>query len=192
MAIKEHLDQTIKLWHSTILELEGIGTFLHIDKINDQFYRRLIVRGLFAVIETYLNVTKEIIKVKFVVESSTSLTWEELAILHGKGVRLDEKGRVSAIDEFYKFESNLRFTLNLFAVAFIAEQPEYGAADFQKLKSLIKRRNEITHPKSIAHIVVSDDEVKDMFSAFSWFFSTHSQINAKFLEWLSRVYPSLS
>jgi hypothetical protein len=192
MTIKEHFDQILKLWHSTTSELEGIEAFLQVEKINDQFYRRLIVRGLFAVMETYLNVTKEVIKLKLVIEPATKFRWEELAILNGKSLRLDEKGRVNTVDEFYKFESNLRFTLNLFASIFDTEQPEYGAVDFQKLKSLIKKRNELTHPKSIHHLTVSNDEVNDTFSAFSWFFKTHSQINTKFIEWLARIYPTLN
>lgn len=192
MDIKENLKQTLQLWHSTMSELEGIETFLQVEKINDQFYRRLIIRGLFSVIETYLNVTKEIIKLKLVIEPTAKVKWEELAILNGKSLRLDEKGRVNTIDEFYKFESNLRFTLNLFASVFDSEQPEYGVADFLKLKNLIKKRNELTHPKSINHLTVSDCEINDTVSAFFWFFKTHNQTNKKFVEWLARIFPQLN
>lgn len=125
MTTKEHLDTTIKLWHTTIEELNGLGTFLNHEKINDQFYRRILVRGLISVIETFLNITKEIIKIRVVVDPSVRLGWEELAILNERAAKLSDQGKVRVTGEFYKFEPRLKFTLNKFAEVFGAERPNF-------------------------------------------------------------------
>lgn len=91
-------------------------------------------------------------------------------------------------DEFQSFEPSLRFTLNTFANIFGSALPDYGNSNFEKLKKLSKRRNDVTHPKSVIELIISDQEVKDTFSMFSWFIQTHGNLNKKFIEWLSLIY----
>jgi hypothetical protein len=190
MDIKEHLDITIKLWYSTIEELNELGTFLHQDRVNSQFYRRFLIRGIISVIETYLNITNEIIKIKVIVDPNIQLRWEELAILNEKTVRLNDRGKVRITDEFHRLEPKLKFTLTKFAEVFDMEAPDFQTQDFDKLKQLIKRRNQFTHPKTLDHLFVTNNEVKDIIQSFSWFLSVHGQINLKFLEWLKTIHPT--
>jgi hypothetical protein len=82
----------------------------------------------------------------------------------------------------------LRFTLNIFAKVFGSTLPNYGDSNFEKLKKLSRRRNEITHPKSLEQLTISDQEIKDTISMFSWFMQTHGFINIKFSEWLHITY----
>ncbi len=191
MSKKEHLDATLKLWYFSISELKGLQSFLHIEKINDQFYRRLLIRGIFSVIETYLNVTKEIIKIKVVTDSDQELNWKELAILNGQRVQLNKDGNVSAINEFQKFESTMKFTLNLFAKTFGTNSPDYKSLEFKNLMKLVERRNQFTHPKSLDHLFVTNSEIKEMIDSFTWFFNTHAQNNDEFVKWIEMHYPNL-
>lgn len=191
MTIKERLEATLKLWHSLIEELSAIGNFLHHDRINEQFYRRLLIRSIISVIETYLNVTNEIIKIKVVTDPNTQLSWEELAILNEKSAKLDDNGKVRVIDDFHRFEPRLKFTLGKFAEMFQAESPNFRTSEFDKLRSLIKKRNQLTHPQSLEHLFVTDDEVRNIIEAFTWFFGVHSKTNIKFIEWLANRYPGL-
>jgi hypothetical protein len=79
MTPKEHLEITLKLWYSTITELEGMKDFLNTEKINTQFYRRLFVRNTFSIIETYLYVIKELVKNKLVIDvNSNQVSWADL------------------------------------------------------------------------------------------------------------------
>ncbi len=188
MTPKEHLELTLKLWYSTITELEGMQDFLTIEKINNQFYRRLFIRNVFSIIETYLYVTKELIKNKLVIDKTSEISWSDLAILNEKKVVLDTQGNVHVKDDFQKFEPSLRFTLNTFANVFGSTLPNYGDSSFEKLKKLSKRRNDITHPKSLEELIISDQEIKDTILMFSWFMQTHGIINSKFLEWLHISY----
>lgn len=85
MIPKEHLEVTLKLWDSTVKEVEQMQDFITIEKLNDQFYRRLFLRNIFSIIETYLFLTKEIIKSKLVIDkNSSNLSWEALVILNEK------------------------------------------------------------------------------------------------------------
>ncbi len=186
MTPKEHLEITIKLWRSAVTELESMKDFLNVEKINDQFYRRLILRNIFSVIETYLSVTKQLVKHKLVIDKNTDeISWSDLAILNEKKVVLDMQGTIQVKDDFQKFEPSLRFTLNTFATVFGANLPDYGDSNFGKLKNLLKRRNDITHPKSLEKLIISNQEVIDTFAIFSWFTDTHTQIYTKFLDWIS-------
>jgi|GEM_PF-2340013 len=189
MTSKEHLETTLKLLQSTMNELEKMKDFLNIQKINDQFYRRLFLRNTFSIIETYIFVTKELIKNKLVIDkNSNQISWSDLTALNEKKVMLDDQGKVKVRDDFQKFEPSLRFTLNLFAKVFNSTAPNYSDNNFQKLISLHKRRNDITHPKSVEELTITDQEVKDTISMFAWFMQTHTMINTKFLEWIKSVY----
>ncbi len=84
MTPKEHLEVTLKLWYSTITELESMKEFINIEKLNDQFYRRLFLRNIFSIIETYLFVTKELIK------SGTTNTCTDEQELHMRHSQWDE------------------------------------------------------------------------------------------------------
>lgn len=179
----------MNLWYSTVTELEKMKDFLTVEKINDQFYRRLFLRNLFSIIETYIFVTKELVKNRLVIDkNSIQVSWSELAALNEKKVVLDTQGKVEVKEDFQKFEPSLRFTLNIFANVFGSSLPNYGDSNFDKLKKLSKRRNDITHPKSLEELIISDQEVKDSVSMFTWFIQTHAQINEKFLEWVRLTY----
>ena len=109
-------------------------------------------------------------------------------VLNEKKVVLDQQGNVNIKNDFQKFEPSLRFTLNTFANVFGSTSPVYGDCNFEKLIKLSKRRNDVTHLKSLAELIISNQEIEDTFSMFSWFMQTHSEINKKFLEWLSLTY----
>jgi hypothetical protein len=189
LATKKHLEETMRLWQSTITELKKLEDFLSIDRINDQFYRRLFIRCVFSIIESYLYVTKELIKIKITIDSSDSisLSWEELVILNEKKVFLDNQGKVKTKEEYQRFDTSLKFTLNTFANIFGMGLPDYGDNKFQTLITLSTRRNDITHPKSLSQLVIKDQEMKDTVEVFRWFMDTHSRINEKFIRWLSEL-----
>lgn len=121
-------------------------------------------------------------------KNSNQVSWSDLAVLNEKKVVLDTQGKVEVKDDFQKFEPSLRFTLNIFAKVFGSSLPNYGDSNFVKLKKLSKRRNDITHPKSLEELIISDQEVKESVSMFTWFIQTHAQINERFLEWVRLTY----
>lgn len=184
---KQHIHNTLLLWKFANEEIEGMSKFLALETINDQFYRRLLIRNIFSVIETYLNITKEIILTKIVTENSNLLGWKEIAILNEKTAKLDAKGNAHAVENFQYFEPSFRFTMSTFAKVFNAEPLDPGNANFERLKRLSKLRNSITHPKISSVLLVSNDDIKDVVTMFGWFVKSHSQMNAKFIEWIKKI-----
>jgi hypothetical protein len=132
---------------------------------------------------------RELVKIKLIVDDNQdNISWSTLAILYEKKVVLDDKGNVRELDDFQKFEPYLRFTLNLFATTFKSQLPNYGDANFEKLKQLSRRRNDVTHPKSLAQLTISNYEMNDTISMFSWFQQTFNIINENVMEWLHLNY----
>jgi len=191
-TIRKHLEVTMKLWQSTITELKRLEDFLSAERINDQFYRRLFIRSVFSIIETYLHVIKELLKIKLTIDKpqEIQMTWSELIVLNEKKVFLDNNGKVKTKDEFQKFVPSLRFTLNMYSYMFDMKLPDYGDKNFQNLITLSKRRNNITHPKSPSQLIIKDQEMKDTVALFRWFMETHNAINKKYIQWMKEKFET--
>ena len=162
----KELQETITLWKSTIEDVKEIEKFLDHSTINNPFYRRLFLRSIFSLFETYIHITKSIIKIKISTEErkSPKLSWENLFILTGKKVSLDNKGVITTKDEFQRFEPMLRYTFNLFSIVFKVESPDYGDKGFQILIKLLKRRNDITHQKTASSQIITNLETKPLWT----------------------------
>lgn len=178
-------ENVFKLWEQNIQDLNDLKQFFDIEFLNNQFYRKLLLRNIYSIIESYLYVTRELIKYKALMQSSEEdykLTYEELAILDGKTVILTGKGEPKANDIFFSFEPSLRFTLNTFSKIFKANNPDYSDNNYEKLINLSKRRNDITHPKQAQSQIVTSEEIKHLLLGLQWFFNTHGKIskNLKF------------
>lgn len=132
------------------------------------------------------------IKLSLEENSNNQVSWTDLVILNEKQVLLDEQGKVKTKDIFEKLEPSLRFSLNIFANVFGSNLPDYGDKNFELLKKLNKRRNDITHPKSLIELQITDQEIKDSISMFSWFIQTHNSMNKNLSHWLHESYKKLS
>ncbi|MEJ4088972.1 hypothetical protein [Galbibacter orientalis] len=186
-SIKIELLETRRLFNMVIEEMKSADENLFSEnKLNDSFYRRIIIKNTFSIIETYIHIIKKSIKLYLTLEepNKVSLDWTELIILNEKKVLLDNKGNTKVKDEFQKFEPNLRFTLNTFSKLFKINKPEYGNTEFQKLIVLSKRRNEITHPKKSNDLNITKEELHDLIKSFGWFIKVNEKINSSYLIWL--------
>lgn len=186
-SIKNELLETQLLINFTIEEMKTtVKDLFSENKINNGFYRRIIIKNTFSIIETYVHIVKRTIKLYLMLEEPTkiSLDWTELIILHEKKVYLGSNGRIKEKDEFQKFEPNLRFTLNTFSKIFKIDEPEYGNVEFQKLMELSKRRNEITHPKKLNDLNITKDEFSGLMKSFEWFMKINNRILNSYSIWL--------
>lgn len=186
-SIKIELLETQLLFNVAIGEMKStVDDLFSGNNLNNDFYRRLIIKNTFSIIETYVHIIKKIIKLYFTLEESDKINvdWTELIILHEKKVLLDNKGNVKVKDEFQKFEPNLRFTLNTFSKLFKVNKPEYGNTEFQKLIELSKRRNEITHPKKSNDLNITKEEISDLIKSFGWFMKINNRIHNSYSIWL--------
>lgn len=189
MTRKEKFANILELLNFANDDLTKLQSFLDTERINDQFYRRLFLRNIFSVIETYIHITKEIIKFKILVDSvnNCDLTWSEIVILNEKKVSVDNKGKVKTTDEYQNFEQSLRFTFNTFAKIFNSKLPNYSDNKYRILIRLSQRRNDITHPKSLENMIVTDQELKDTVLALEWFLIENSIFRNESSRWLGNA-----
>lgn len=171
---------TYELWKLSVQDLKDLQQFFDSKYLNQQFYRKILVRNIFSIIETYLFVTRELIKLAVTTNQNSQksqLSYEELVILNAKAVTLTNKGEINTREVFYSFEPSLMFTFNCFSKVFNVDKPEYRDINFKKLQKMVKRRNDLTHPKSIEKQIVSNEEIHDLVNGFEWFIATHSKIS---------------
>lgn len=192
MNNKEYLDDTLKLWNYAVSELEEMQNFFSFDKLNDHFYRRIILRNLFAIIETYLFISRELVRIKIAIDGNTeNISWQEQSLLVEKKVGLNSNGKVIEKDEFQSFIPAFRFTITIFSKTFGVEPPDFGNNHFGVLQALVKRRNDVTHPKSYSDVKITDQEIKDLIPMYGWFMNIHGKTYKHLLKWLELVYPTL-
>ncbi|GGG93354.1 hypothetical protein [Pedobacter zeae] len=192
MKVKERLINTFKLLGYTLSELDGMKPFFEGQNLNNQFYRRILLKNFFAVIETYLYISREMVLVKSLIDrDNDGLSWEEMSLLNQKKAGLNAKGEVIATDTYQNFIPSFRFSLSIFAKAFDSEMPDFSDIRFNHLQKMIKRRNDLTHPKSHQDISITDEEIKMLIPMFGWFINLHGKIDIGFKIWLEKIWPDL-
>ncbi len=189
MTIKDHLENRLKLWYWVISEIKGIHNFQQQERMNDSFYRRLFVNNLFSILDTYIHVIKELVKIKTIIDNDDNnpISWTEMAVLHEKKVVLDSQGNVQVKDDFQELVSLLRFTLNIFARVFQADQPDDSDSQFEKLTYLASRKKEILHPQSPVVLNITDQEIKEAQTLLLWLMHTHDALNNPLSQWLKKM-----
>ena len=113
MDIRSSYESIKALWELNLSELEGLRSFIDKDKVNDQFYRRLIIRSTFSIIEGFLSISKDLIKTTVAIDPDTAakLSWQDLVILNEKKVVLDSKGGIQELEDFQRFIPSIKYTL---------------------------------------------------------------------------------
>lgn len=180
---KLSLKEIMMIWEINRLEISKISDILTIEHVNDQFYRRILIKNTISIIETHLYILRELVKYLIVDQKvKNTLSAEELWALHGKTVDIGSNGKVTSTHKFFRFESSLKFTFHIASKLLSTQIPDYSNECYQDLKKLVDRRNDLTHPKSSAKLMVSDEEVKKMVYTSKWFFEQSNIITQKFID----------
>jgi hypothetical protein len=128
--------------------------------------RRILVRSIFA----YIEALTFAIKTSAIDHSEILHTAEELSFVKEEAYELNDRGLIRKTKAKLRLLSNLRFAFNLYAKL---QGFEYvlncGGTGWQQLTSSVKVRDRLTHPKSVADLFVTDDEIQTALSAFFWF-----------------------
>ncbi len=134
---------------------------------NNQFWRRTLVRNLFALIEGCAYGFKRAALHRhrhFVIDFSPA----ELAMLAEEKFYLDDKGEaIRAKDNYQKMVPNLRFAFRSFAKS-VGLQFELSMSN-SPLPTCEKLRNRITHPKRLADLTITDEETQLIGELWKWF-----------------------
>ena len=142
------------------------------DKLDVQQYsRRVYVRTLFAMIE---GVTYAMKQALFVIARNFSISGEitipDLVILKGSTFDLNDKGEFLEKEKYFRIKDDLKFTVKA-TNRILGSNIEHGfnTKDWANFVSMVKIRNNVTHPKNLVDISISDNDLKCIRSLNSWF-----------------------
>ena len=142
------------------------------EKLDDQQYsRRAYVRALFAMIEgvTYaMKLALFVIARNFGKHSDISIP--ELVMLKGTTFDLNDKGKVQEKEKHFRIQDNLKFTVkSVNRVLGTSINLGVDTQDWTNFVRTVKIRNNVTHPKSLDDLVISDEDLECIHSVKSWF-----------------------
>lgn len=136
---------------------------------NIQPWRRAYIRALFAYIE---GITYRMKAQAFSAYTAggAQYTREELAIILEESYSLNDKGEVVTRSIFNSTHKNVRFAFNMYArawgVIFILDCSDHKWASFKKAIGI---RNRVTHPKTLADLNVSDEDMQILREGAYWY-----------------------
>ncbi len=165
--MKKSLQQILELFPALVEDVKTAE-----EKLDDQQYsRRVYVRTLFAMIE---GVTYAMKLALFVIARNFGkpgdINVPELVILKGSTFDLNDKGEVREKEKHFRIKDNLKFTVkSVNRVLGSSINLGVDTQDWANFVKTVKIRNNVTHPKSLADLVISDKDLACIRSVNSWF-----------------------
>ena len=133
--------------------------------IQSQFWRRTMVRTLFASTELLTHAVRQNL-MYYSQAGIIELSLPELTILEEKSYGLKNNGKISVQKMKLRTADNFRFSLSLFhermATGYLLD---FGGNGWQSFLESLKIRDRITHPKNLDEITVLDDELEILSNA---------------------------
>jgi len=132
--------------------------------------RRALVRSVFAFVESMLFALKqEALKHPAIFSSS------EVALLREESYELGDDGEARIRPAKLTLKRNLKFTFSSFAKAWrTRDRLELSGAGWQDFRSALRVRDRLMHPKSIADLDVSDEEIRAVNHTSVWFIGIYA------------------
>jgi hypothetical protein len=134
---------------------------------HNQFWRRTIVKNIFAVLEAACFGFKAIAFQRFR-HYEIDFSSAEVAILLEHRYMLLDNGEVRTVgNNFQRFIPNLKFAFKCFAKAhglsYVLDISKVPLKEFEEL------RNRITHPKKLTDLTITDAELTIAYRIWTWF-----------------------
>jgi hypothetical protein len=101
----------------------------------------------------------------------------DLALLAEQTYDLDDKGRSVVQQKFIPLQRNIKFTLDACIRTYEVQHTlDFGGNGWCSLQEAIKIRNRLTHPKTVADFILSDDELGTVSVGLEWFLTNLSAL----------------
>lgn len=143
----------------------------------DDFLRRAAVRATFACVEGVIFGLKQL-ALALPTKNTYTLTAAEEALLREKTYKIDKKGMAGEDKAKIGLSSNLLFTFYIVAKIMGESSPiDVSKNEWKIFKDAIEIRDRLMHPKSVAALEVSDEEIQKVNQAYCWF---HNNLNSLF------------
>ncbi|MBV9956892.1 MAG: hypothetical protein JO360_00670 [Acidobacteria bacterium] len=139
-----------------------------------QFWHRMLIRALFAQIEGEIYCMKQIVLDSALEDGAiTHLRRGEIAILSEESYELKENLKVQINDKFIRLEYNMPFAFREFAHIY---DIDFEVSPNRKFfEDAVRIRNQITHPKNLDDVNISDDDFSTVKSAMDWYHEEHKK-----------------
>jgi hypothetical protein len=138
-----------------------------------KLYRRGFVRAVTALAEGSCYALKQVIATA---PLDPPLDAVELLMLNEKQVKLGSKGEVDTAKAKLNSVDNIRFALSIACEACEIPPVDFGNHGWEMVGKAFRIRDRLTHPKSSAELIVSDDEMNIVTAADEWLGETFSRI----------------
>jgi hypothetical protein len=129
-------------------------------------HRRELVRSVFAAIE---GLNWDLKRGLYGRGFNERLSVHEMGALTEQSYIVDEKGEVRATPRFLPLATNIRFVLAIIQRYRTNYKVDYSHIGWSNLKASIRIRDRLVHPKKLADLNVTEAELRQTMSAFTWF-----------------------
>jgi hypothetical protein len=145
-----------------------------IESVNEDctdFWKRSLFRSFFSFVE-FTAFRLRYLLLAGLKDHTLKLSPEEILILQERSADLTDKGVLKLKNRFFSFEAYLRFTLQTYAKHFNVGTVDFGVEGWKAMKKSVVVRNLLTHPKTMEHLFVSEDELAALNRAMDWYVKT--------------------
>lgn len=137
-----------------------------LEKLDTPGHRRELIRTVFTAIEgLHWRLKQDVFRHA---DWATQLTAHEQAAMREETYSVDDRGNIHSHPRFLPLTTSIRLIIKIVK----RYEPDY-VVDFNhkgwsNLGTAVKVRNRLVHPKVLADLAVTDDEIKSSISAFYW------------------------
>lgn len=129
--------------------------------------RRNLVRATFSAVEGLLWRLKQEVFAHSV--GRTALSIHEQAALLEESFAVDPNGQVKSQPRFFPTATSIRLTVRAAQRISPAYAIDFSHVGWQRLQLAINVRHRIIHPKDLASLTVTDEEIANCIGGFNWF-----------------------
>jgi len=135
------------------------------------FWRRVVTRAVFSAIEgacelfrrqAFVAQLNKVTKEKFV-------HLKKLSVLSGKTFWVTNEGEIRIQDLRVPFLNYLLLSLKSYAEAQGVSYRTKKGDQWPRIQSAVRVRNRITHPKNLAGLAITKEEIADIVFSLKWF-----------------------
>lgn len=174
------LSQLFYLLKQDVIELHEFGK----KNETDQAWRRSLYRAVFSWIEGVVYQIKQVAIYTQGGFYQAGFSPEDLIFLKEESYFLKENGKVKTrYNNFSEIDKNLRFAFLKIVEGFnISTKLEVEGNGWEQFKKAVKIRNQLTHPKSLEDLTVTDEQMIILIDTASWFDTQISKLIKDFQE----------
>ncbi len=167
-----------------MLSYDVILSLQRMEQEDSQAARRDVIRTIFAAVEGYCEEYRD--HVRSVAEDIEPFDDITKLALSETYYFVTEAGVVEQQRRFVPITSSIRLVTRLAKQISPEIEVDFSGSDWHRFRKAIAIRNRITHPKRPTDLSISDDDIKDVESAFFWLLDVISHVMAAMNEQAGR------